>query len=427
MQIKSEKLQKNQMELVIEVSSEEIKSNLEAAAQRLSKQIKIEGFRPGKAPYDIVKAKVGEAAILEGALEDIVQKTYNQAIKDEHLVTVGPPKIEVEKAAPGNPIVYRATISLLPELKMADLKSVKVKRKKVEVTEEKIDKTIEELRKMQKKEVITDKPAAKEDKLVVDMDMFLDKVPVEGGQTKDHQVYLSDNHFVPGLQEKLVGMSRGEEREFALPFPKEHYNKALADKNVDFKVKAKEVFEVKLPEVNDEFAKNIGFQSVDDLTKQVKVNIQKEDEQKEEQRLEGEIVDEIIKKSEFTDIPEVLLDAEIDKMIHELEHSISAQGLKFDDYLKHIKKTKEELKNEFVSQAERRVKGALIMRQVTESQAIDVSDKEVEEEVNRLIEMYKNDPETQDKIKEEGYKAFLRNVLVNRKAIAYLKERCVEE
>jgi len=427
MQINSQKLEKNQMELIIEVPLEEAQSNLEAAARRLSMDTKIEGFRPGKAPYDMIKSRVGEMAIIEEAINDIVQKTFSKAIKDENLLTIGLPKIEIQKMAPDNPIVYKATVSLLPKMKLADLEKIKVKKKKIEVTQEKIDKTIEELRKMQKKEVLTDKPAGKTDKVVVDMDMFLDKVPVEGGQAKDHQVYLTDTHYVPGLQDKLVGVKKNETKEFNLPFPEEHYNKALAGKNVDFKIKVKDVFEVQLPELNDQFAQAIGFETVDDLTKQVKGNIRYEDEQKEEQRLDGEVVEEIIKKSEFEELPDALVDAEIEKMVHELEHSISSQGLKFEDYLQHIKKTKEELKKEFIAQAEKRVKGALIMREIADAQKTEVSDKELQEEVDKLLEMYKDDQKTQESVKEEGYQEFLRNVITNRKVIAYLKERCVEK
>jgi trigger factor len=256
--------------------------------------------------------------------------------------------------------------------------------------------------------------------------MLLDKVSVEGGQAKDHQIYLFDNYYVPGLPEQLVGLTKGETKEFNLPFPQEHYNKNLAGKNVDFKVKIKDIYEVKLPELSHALAKSIGFDSLEDLQKQIKINIQQDEEQKEEQRLEGAIVDELIKKSEFTDIPEVLLDAEIHKMVHELEEAISVQGLKFEDYLKHIKKTKEDLRQEFISQAERRVKGALLMREIALEQNIEVGDEEVQKEVDRLVEMYKNDSETQDKIKEEGYREFLRNVLVNRKVIEYLKKSCVD-
>lgn len=426
MKINSKKLEKNQMELIIEVSVEEMKPNLEAAASRLAKEIKIEGFRPGKAPYDVIKSRVGEMAILEEAMNDVVGKTFGEAVRDESLMAVGPPKIEIQKMAPNNPLVYKAVVSLLPKLKLADLKTIKVQKKKIEVTKEKIDKTIAELRKMQKKEALTDKPATKKDKVVVDMDMHLDKVPVDGGQTKDHQVFLSDDHYVPGLQDQLVGLKKGDKKNFALPFPEEHYNKGLAGKNVDFSVHIKDVFEVILPDLNDEFAKKVGLQTMDDLKKQISANIKHEDEEKEGQRLEGEIVDEMIKKSEFDDIPDNLIDGEIEKMIHELEHSISHQGLSFDDYLKHIKKTKEQLKEEFLGQAERRVRGSLLMREIAIEQNFTSDDKEVQNEVDRLLAMYKNDEAAQGKIKEDGYKEFLRNVLVNRKVIDYLKKNCVE-
>ena len=236
-------LKNSQVELTITVEAADYQPMLEAAAVRLSERANIKGFRKGKAPFDIVKKELGEMAIMQEALEDIIKKTFFDAVKSEELDTIGMPQINIEKLAPGNDIVYKAVVALIPGVKLPDVKKIKVTKDEAKVDDKKMDETLEALRGMHATEVIKDGAATGTDKLVLDMDMLIDNVPLEGGQAKEHQVYLSEDHYIPGFNKNVEGMKKGEEKEFSLDFPETHYQKHLAGKKVDFKVKVKDVYE----------------------------------------------------------------------------------------------------------------------------------------------------------------------------------------
>lgn len=416
-----------QVELTITVTPEEYRKNMEAAAVRLSERAAIKGFRPGKAPYDIVKEQLGEAKILEEALESIVEKSYFEAVQAEKLTTLGMPKISVEKIAPGNDLVYKATVALLPKITLPELDKIKVAKGEAKITDERVDEVLNSLKKMQPQEKNKDGIAAVEDKIVIDMDMFLDKVALEGGQAKDHQVYLSEEHYIPGLKEQLLGLKKDDTKEFTLLFPKEHYQKNYAGKNVDFKIKVKDVFSLDYPEINDDFAKKLGQESLIKLREILKANLKKEAENKEEQKLEIAILEELISKSEFTDLPEVLINNEKQKMFYELKHDLEHRGVSVEQYLKDLKKTEEEIFKDFTEQATKRAKAALISREVAKANNIRVEKKELEEEVKIIKSTYADDPKVEENLKRPEVLDTIAMTIQNKKVMAWLKEKILKD
>ena len=228
MKISKSQPKKSEVLLEIEVSTDEARPFLEKAAARVSKNTKIEGFRPGKAPYHIVKQKVGEMNIYQEALDNIVSHFYIEAVKQEDLDAVGQPKIEMEKVAPGNPIAFKATVSLMPEIKLGDYKNIKVEKKEIKVEDNEIDKSINDLKKMQVKEVLVAREAQKGDRVEVDFEVSLDKVVIEGGQGKKYPIVLGEGQMIPGFEEQIEGLKKNEEREFKLKFPTEYQNKMVA-------------------------------------------------------------------------------------------------------------------------------------------------------------------------------------------------------
>ncbi|MDD5043658.1 MAG: trigger factor [Patescibacteria group bacterium] len=427
MQVSLSKLAKGQVELNLEVGNDEMKTFLEKAAEQLSVNNKIKGFRPGKVPYEIIKKEFGEMAIYEAALDRIVSKTFFDAVKENNLETVGQPKIEVIKLAPGNPLVYKATVALLPKVTLVDWRKMKVERKKINITEEKLSKALEELKKMQNKEILVDRPAEGTDKIIVDMEMYLDKVPVDGGQAKGHAIFLGEPYFVPGFREKILGQKKGEVREFILEFPQEHYQKNLAGKNVEFKVTLKDVYKVEPPELNDDFAKGLGQKSLEELKKILKDNLDREENLYEDQRSEGEMLEKLVKDCKVEEIPEILLGGEVEKMILELKDNVSKQGMKFEDYVANIlKKKPEDLRKDFLPQAERRVKTALVIRGVAGQENISVEEKDIDEEVKKMLSLYADSPEIQESIKSQSGREYLANLIRNRKTIDLLKKQIIK-
>lgn len=428
MKVTKKDLSKSQIELTIELSFEEFKPYITKGAQKVSQEVKIEGFRPGKAPYDILKQKIGEMTILEEAARLAINKTITIAIKENiDGQPIDQPEVNITKIAPANPMEYKVILTMLPEVKLGDYKNVKVKKEKVAIKNEDVDKTINGLQEMRAKEIIVTREIKTGDKVIVNINIFLDNVPIEGGQSQDTAIIIGKNYLIPGFDKKLIGAKKGDTREFNLPYPKDHYQTNLAGKLVDFKVKIKEVYERQIPKADDEFAKSLGLKNFEELKKNIKTNLEQEEKHKEEQRIELKILDKILAKTKFGGIPEILINREAQTMLAELEQTIVNQGGKFDDYLSSLKKTREQLTLDLLPNTIKRVKSALMIREIANQEKINISEKEIKAKLEELLKQYKGHKKVEDKVKEPAYKAYLQNTLINKKVIDKLKEWNVEK
>lgn len=424
MQVTKKDLPKSQLELTVELSLEEFGPYIEKGAQKVSEQVKIEGFRPGKVPTDILKQKIGEMTILEEAANIAVRKTIDDAIVQNtgDRQAVGQPQVNITKLAPGNAFEYKITVSILPEITLGKYKDLGIKAEEPVVTDEDLDKVLLELREIRAHEVAVDRPVADKDKVVTDVKIFLDKVPVENGQHQDLMIMLGKEYFVPGFDKKIIGAKKGETKEFTLEYPKEHHQKNLAGKNVEFQVTVKEVFSRELHEMNDEFASHFGLKTLDELKKAFKDNLLHEKKKKADSKFEAEMLEKIIKDSKFSDVPDILVDSEAKNMVGELEQSIVRQGGKFEDYLQHIKKDYNSLMLDFAPNAVKRVKSALVIREIAKAEKMEVSDEEIKIKKEALRVQYASNKDVLKMFDEPGYDSYLRNVLSNEKVINQLKE-----
>ncbi|MFA5134850.1 MAG: trigger factor [Patescibacteria group bacterium] len=416
MHVSKKQLPKSQVELTIELAHEELKPFLEQAAKAISTTVKVAGFRPGNAPYDVVAREVGAMRVYEEAAELAVQQSFARAVVQEKLVTVGPPQVSIEKVAPGNPFAFKATVALLPDVTLGDYAGVKVDERAVQVEPAEVDDVISNLRKAYGKEKRILRPVQNGNKVEVDMNGYLDKVPVDGAQAKNQQMVIGEGNFVPGFEENLLGMSEGEEKEFTVRFPKEYHRKDLARRDIEFKVKVKAVYEIELPELNDEFAKSIGnVSTVGELQKRIEESIMREKQDKEKQRWELAVVDAVVKKSAFGEIPDVLIHSEMGKVLHELEHDVANRGMKFDDYLLSIKKSRDDLKKELQPRVIERIKSALVVRAIAEKESIRTTDEELDKEIETHRLAYKDNPEALKQVNTHAYRDHLYGILQNRK------------
>ena len=423
------KLEKSQVEIIIEVAPDELKPFLEKAVGRIAQKVNFEGFRPGKAPYEIVKQKVGEMAIMEEAVDEIIAKTYFNVLKENNIISVGQPKIDIEKMAPDNPFVYKATVAVLPKIKIGDYQKIKIARKKIEVKPGEIDKVISDIQKMRATEKLIDREAKPEDRLEIDFDIFMDKVAIEHGRQKKYPITIGEGRFIPGFEEQLIGLKAGEAKEFELNFPDKYYQKNLAGKKAEFKVKCNAVYEISAPELNDNFAQEISqqqFKNFQELKDNIQKNLEKEEKHKEERRLEAEIFNKVIEISDFEELPDILIHGEAHKMIQEIEHSIESQGLKFDDYLKGLNKTEDDLEIDLMPEAERRVRTSIIAREIYQAQKLEVSEAEVKQEIAEMSKHYPADANARQQLESEAYKDYISNSLGNRKVVEYLKKLIVQ-
>lgn len=416
-------LPQSQVELTITVTPAEYESHLQKSAETLSKRVNIKGFRPGKVPFDVLKREVGDMNILQEALESIIQDTYYQAVIEEKLDVLGTPKIDIKKVAPGNDVVYTATVALLPTIKLPDISKINVQRDAKEVDDKQINETLDALRGMHATEVVKAGKAEKTDKLVLDLNMSIDNVPVEGGQAKDYQVYLSEEHYIPGFNEQVAGLKKDDEKEFSLDFPSTHYQKHLAGKTVNFKVKVKDVYERTLPEITDEFAKKLGQKDADTLRALVKSNLTEEAVRKADQKVEAEILETLIDKTTFSDIPEVLIDSERQKMFYELQRDLEKHGISTEQYLADIKKSEKELFEDFKQQAEKRAKAALVSRELAKEQHLRADDAEVDAEIQLMNNMYRDNAEYLENLKRPEVRDTIAVQIQNRKVMQWLKAK----
>lgn len=424
MQVNKKDLDKSQVELSIEVVWEELAPFLEKGANNVSAQVKIEGFRPGKVPYEVLKQKIGEMTILEEAANLFINKNLG-GILEKNMVgqnPVGQPRIEITKLAPENPMELKMIVAFLPTIALGKYKDLNIKVDKISLEKGELEKAMKDLAEMRAQETIVEEAAQDGDKLIVDIDMFLDKVPVEGGQSKDLAILLGREYFVPGFDKKLEGAKKGDERSFQLPYPENHHQTNLAGKMVDFSVKIKEVYRREIPKLDDEFAAVFQFKNIKDLEKVLEDNIIHEKEHELEHKQEAQMLDLIIEDTKFGDLPEVLLENETRHMMSELEHSLEHQGLKLSDYLIHLKKTQEQFMLDLTPSAVKRVKSALILREIAVVEKVLTSEAELDKKIAEMKEANKGNEQAQETFKQPSYRSYLENALTNEKIMKQLKE-----
>jgi trigger factor len=423
MNVQIEHLPKKQVKLTIELSPDELKPHLEKTAQHISEHANFPGFRPGKAPYQMVVQKYGEAAIYQEASEEIVRHTYPKTVLDNQIEAIGRPEVAMVKVAPGNPFIYTATVAIMPEVTLGDYRNFNARKQAIKVDEKEIARTVEELRWMRSKEALVDRPAQTGDRIEVDLHLSMDGVQLEHGQTKNQSVILGKQQVVPGLEEQLMGMKPGETKEFKLPYPKDYFQKQLAGKEVNFKAAVNSVYQIDLPEVNDEFAQAIGkFENRAALEKQIAENLKIEHAEKDQQRFEVELIKEIVTGSTFSEFPDVLIESELDRMLAELKQGATQQGMAWDNYLEQLKKTEVDLRKEFVGQANQRIQSALVLRAIQHAEKLTVPAEEIELEITHQKEHYKDDLEVFNKIDSPQYRDHLENIMLNRKVFELLEK-----
>jgi len=424
MQVTKKDLEKSQIELTIELSSEEFAPYIEKGAQKVAEEVKIEGFRKGKVPMDILKQKIGEMTILEEAAHIAVHKTVDNAVEENTVgrQPVGQPEVNITKLAPGNPFEYKVIVALLPTVALGKYKDLNLKVEEAKVDDKEVEKALHDLQEMRAQEVLVEREAKETDKVTVDVKMMLDKVPLEDGDHKELAVIIGKNYFVPGFDKKIIGMKQDEERTFELAYPDDHHQKNIAGKMVEFIVKAKGIYERQLPELNDEFASFFRLKDMAELKTNLQESLLHEKSHSVDLRNESELIGKIVEDTKFSEIPEVIITSESKNMLMELEQSVTRQGGKFEDYLGHIKKTKEQLILDLLPNAIKRVKSALVVREIAVIEKIDATEKEIHEKIDELEKQYTDNPEIQKMLHESGYHTYLSNILTNEKVIAKLKE-----
>ena len=416
MKVDITKLPKSEVELKIEVPADEWQEFLDEAAKELSKDLKIEGFRPGYAPLKLVEEKIGIAMILEEAAEHCIQKCYVKAILENNIEAIGQPEVSVLKLAKNNPFEFKAKVAIMPEVKLPDYKKIalETKRNKVLVEEKEVEETLSLIRKSRAKFSQKSGPCQKSDWVEIEYS----SPQIENGKKTEDAFILGEGRLIPGFEENLEGMEGSQEKEFSQIFPKNHLQKDLAGKEIDFKVKLKSVQKVELPEINDGFAQEVGnFKNIAELKNSVKEGIILEKEGEESQRVRQEILRRTTEKSEM-EIPEVLVKNVKNQMLADVKQSVPQKlGITFEDYLGRVKKTEKDLIDSFFPEAEKRVKSSMVLREISKKEKIEASNDEAETEADKILKNYT----ASRKIDVEKLKEHTKEVMTNEKTFQFLE------
>lgn len=422
-QLISQELQKGVLNLKILIAPEELKPYLLRAAGDLQKEKPLAGFRPGKAPIENVRQSYGEMKILERALSFAIPAAFANIVKQEKFLTVGAPEIEVTKLTPNQPVEFTAKIATLPSVVLGKYRSIKESKKAIKLTDEEVNEVIENLRTMRAKQKLTDRAATKDDRVIVDLNMTKNGAPIEGGQARGHAIDLFKPYFIEGFADQLIGLKADEQKKFSLPFPKDYYNKNLADSLIDFDVTVRSVYQFVKPNLDDEFAKTLGkFNNVAELRDQIRQNLTEIKEADEDARQEKAIMERLISDSKFGDIPDILIASELEKMLAKQKDVIEHEGGNWNDYLAHLKKTPEELAKGWAPEATKRVKAALVIRAVSEAENIEVTPAEIAAEQSSTLSHYPDNQEAREQIQSEEYAEHLKHILLTRKVMNLLKD-----
>ena len=433
MEIRIKKAENNKKEIIVDVEAEELKKYIEKAAKEISLEKKIPGFRPGKVPFEIIKEQVGYTGIWQKACEIFIQENLQKILKDSKLEPVVPPQVEILSAIPDKVLGFKVEVISKPKVLELDYKKIKVNTKETEEVDEKeIEKVLKDLQFQRRKEIAVKRQARLGDKVQADIEMSFLNVPLENGQIRNTTFILDKGYFVPGFSENLVGLNPGEEKKFSLKYPEDFHDKKLAGKNVDFKVKINNIFEIQLPDLDDEFAKNFNFKNLDELKEKIKESIKEQKRVQIQRQIEEEIVQQLLKNAKIEVIPETLIQREIEKMIFELKQAVEEKGFptpegniltSFEDYLKAINKTVDDLRKGFRQKAEQRIKVALIFQQIAEKEKIKASKEEINKEIENISLYYKDKPEVIEQAKSESSRKILERLIISRKVMEFLKSR----
>ena len=398
MSVQVENLEKNMAKLTIEVAAEELEKALNAAYQKQKKNISIPGFRKGKVPRAMVEKMYGPAVFYEDAVNSLIPQEYSKAAEESGLDIVSQPEINVEQIEKGKPFIFTAEVAVKPEVTLGEYKGLEVPKADLEVTEEEIE---AELKKEQEKNARTvhveDRPAENGDKVTIDFEGFVDGVAFEGGAGKDYPLTLGSHTFIPGFEEQLVGVSLEQPVDVKVTFPEDYQAEELKGKEVVFKCVIHKIEKKELPELDDDFAKDVSeFDTLEEYKKEIKDNLEKKKADTAKTEKENAVVDKAIENATM-EIPEAMVKTQVNQMIDDFARRIQSQGLTMDQYMQFTGSTMETMQEQMRPQAMKRIQSRLVLEKVAEVENIQISDEKLDEELTKLAEMYKMEL---DKFKE---------------------------
>lgn len=418
-----EKSEKSRVVLSIEVPAEDFEKAIQQAYRKMAPSIQIPGFRKGRAPRKLIEARFGKEVFFEEAIDIIVPKAYSEAVEKTGIEPIDRPDIDIVSIASGQPLVFKAEVDVMPEVNLGEYKGLEVTKHIYKVDEHEVDEQLEQLRERFAELVtVEERDEVKEGDFVnIDFTGYVDGEPFPGGAGQGYDLEIGSGQFVPGFEEQLVGTKVGSEVEVNVTFPEDYREKSLAGKNAIFKVKINAIKEKRLPELDDEFAKDVGedVETLEELEQNIFERLQQEANNRSESELRGEVLEKAAANAQV-DIPQVLIEREAESLLNEFRQMLAYQGMLLEQYLEATGQTREELLSQFRPRAEQRVKNALVLEAIAKAEGITVS----QEEVDVKIEEYVKDSPDPDKARErwQSFRDNIEHSLLTGKTIDFLVE-----
>ena len=398
MSLQVEKMEKNMAKLTIEVSAEDVEKAMQSAYQKAKGRISIPGFRKGKAPRKMIEQMYGKGIFLEDAVNALIPEHYSKALGECELEIVSQPKIDLVQTEPGKALIFTAEVAVKPEVTLGEYKGVEVPKSEIEVTDEEVDAEVKKEQEKNSRTInVEDRAAQLNDIVTIDFEGSVDGVPFDGGQATEYPLTLGSNTFIPGFEDQLVGAKVGDDVDVKVTFPEEYQAKELAGKEAIFKCAVKKIEAKELPELDDDFAKDVSeFDTLAEYKEHVKTNLVEKKENEAKHAKEDAAVDKIIENAQM-DIPEAMLQTQCRQMLDDFSRRMQSQGLSMDQYFQFTGMTAEKMMEDMKPQALKRIQTRLVLEKVAEVENIQPTEEEVNEEISKMAEAYKMEA---DKLKE---------------------------
>ena len=416
--VSNEKTEQNTVTLKFTIAKDVFDAQTEKVYNRKKNKITIQGFRPGKAPRHMIEKIYGKGVFYEDALNDLLPGEYAEALKESGIKAVAQPEIDVE-SIDENGVLVVAKVTVKPEVEIEGYTGIALSKETVKVTEKEVEEELENVRSRQGREIeVTDRPAKNGDTANIDYEGFADGVAFEGGKAEKQDLKLGSNTFIPGFEDQVIGHSVGDEFEIQVTFPTEYHAPELAGKDATFKIKLNGLKYTELPEVDDEFAKDVSeFDTLAEYKADLKAKIQKRKEAEADRVFEGKLADALVEKLEVT-LPEAMVNAEAENMLRDYDMNLRQNGLDLKTYLKYTGKELNDLREDFKPRAEKQLKLRLALEKIAQKESLSVTEEEIEKEIADLAAAYNM---SADDVKAYVAKEDLENDLLSRKAMDLVK------
>ena len=410
----------NEVKLEITVDAEKFENAMKKVYFQNAKYINIPGFRKGKAPMNIVEKYYGAEIFYEDAFNEVATEAYDEAIDANKIDVVSRPTVDIVQMEKGKDVIFTAVVQVKPEVELGKYKGIEIKKIEYPVKDEDVQNEIKQMQDKNSRLVTVDDRALENgDTATIDFEGFVDGVAFEGGKAEGHELEIGSGAFIPGFEDQLVGMKIDEEKEIKVTFPKEYFSKDLAGKEATFKVKLHEIKKKELPELDDEFAKDVSeFDTLEELKKSIKDRIEKDNEQRQKYETEDAVIKAVCENVKV-DIPSGMIENETEDMLRNVESRLSYQGLKLEQYLQMMGKTDEEVKKEYEPQAIETIKSRLMLEAVIKAEKIEATEDEI---LEKMKEMAKNYGKSDDKefMENENVRKYIKSGLESEKALEFL-------